>query len=101
MSKSRDSLRYACNQPALTAFEPLENAILLYSLLITTVHVSYCILPFKYAMRVMLIVIFLGNIIRAKIRLRKAGMGGRKGRNKSFSSLGIGRSSRLHYPQLS
>ena len=33
MSKSRDSLRYGCNQPALTAFEPqLGHAILLCSL---------------------------------------------------------------------
>ena len=33
MSISRDSLRYSCNQPALTAFEPhLGHAILLCSL---------------------------------------------------------------------
>ena len=51
------------------------------------------LLPFKYAMGVMLIVIFLGNIIRNEIRLRKAGMGGIKGRYKSLSSSGFGHSS--------
>ena len=50
-------------------------------------------LPFKYAMGVMLIVIFLGNIIRTEIRLRKAGARGIKGRYKSLSSSGFGQNS--------
>ena len=52
--------------------------------------VASLLLPFKYAMGVMLIVIFLGNIIRAEIRLRKAGVRGIKGRYKSLSSSGFG-----------
>ena len=55
--------------------------------------VASLLLPFKYAMGVMLIVIFLGNIIRAEIRLRKAGVGGIKGRYKSLSSSGFGQNS--------
>ena len=51
------------------------------------------LLPFPYAMGVMLIVILLGNIIRTEIRLRKAGMGGIKGKYKSLSSSGFGHSS--------
>ena len=51
------------------------------------------LLPFPYALGVMLIVIFLGNIIRAEIRLRKAGLGGIKGRYKSLSSSGFGHNS--------
>ena len=48
------------------------------------------LLPFPYALGVMLIVIFLGNIIRTEIRLRKAGLGGIKARYKSLSSSGSG-----------
>ena len=55
--------------------------------------VASLLLPFRYAMGVMLIVIFLGNIIRTEIRLRKAGMGGIKGRYKSFSSSVFGQNS--------
>ena len=47
------------------------------------------LLPFPYAIGVMLIVIFFGNIIGAEIRLRKAGVGGIKGRYKSLSSSGF------------
>ena len=36
------------------------------------------LLPFPYALGVMLIVIFLGNIIKTEIRLRKTGLGGIK-----------------------
>jgi len=55
--------------------------------------VASFLLPFTYAMGVMLIVIILGNIIRTEIRLRKAGMGGIKGRYKSFSSSVLGQNS--------
>ena len=55
--------------------------------------VASLFLPFKYAMGVMLIVIFLGNIIRTEIRLRKAGVRGIKGRYKSLSSSGFGQNS--------
>jgi len=55
--------------------------------------VASLLLPFPHAMGVMLIVIFLGNIIRTEIRLRKAGMGGIKGRYKSLSSSRFGHSS--------
>ena len=55
--------------------------------------VASLLLPFPYAMGVMLIVIFLGNIVRAEIRLRKTGVGGIKGWYKSFSSSGFGHGS--------
>ncbi|MGA7006415.1 MAG: hypothetical protein WBY28_05000 [Nitrososphaeraceae archaeon] len=55
--------------------------------------VASLLLPFKYAMAVMPIVIFLGNIIRTEIRLRKAGVGGIKGRYKPFSSSTFGQNS--------
>ena len=55
--------------------------------------VASLLLPFKYAMGVMLIFIFLGNIIRTEIRLRKAGVGGIKGRYKPFSSSAFGQKS--------
>ncbi|MFI5425222.1 MAG: hypothetical protein ACHQXG_10585 [Nitrososphaerales archaeon] len=54
------------------------------------------LLPFPYALGVMLIVIFSSNIIRAEIRLRKAGLGGIKGRYKSLSSSGFGQNSHLY-----
>ena len=47
------------------------------------------ILPFPIALGVLLIVIFSVNIIRAEIRLRKAGVGGIKGWYKSLSSSGF------------
>ena len=63
--------------------------------------VASLFLPFKYAMGVMLIVVFLGNIIRTEIRLRKAGVRGIKGRYK-LSSSGFGQnnsnSSNLYNP---
>ena len=55
--------------------------------------VASLLLPFTYAMGVMLIVVITGNIIRTEIRLRKAGMGGIKGRYKSFSSSVFGQNS--------
>ena len=48
------------------------------------------LLPFPYALGVMLIVIFLGNIIKTEIRLRKTGLGGIKARYKSISLSGFG-----------
>ena len=47
------------------------------------------LLPFPIALGVLLIVIFSVNIIRAEIRLRKAGVGGIKGWYKSLSSSGF------------
>ena len=41
------------------------------------------LLPFPYALGVMLIVIFLGNIIKTEIRLRKTGLGGIKSKVQS------------------
>ena len=55
--------------------------------------VASLLLPFTYAMGVMLIVVITGNIIRTEIRLRKAGMRGIKGRYKSFSSSVFGQNS--------
>ena len=51
--------------------------------------VVYLLLPFPIALVVLLIVIFSVNIIRAEIRLRKAGVGGIKGWYKSLSSSGF------------
>ena len=51
--------------------------------------VVYLLLPFPIALVVLLIVIFSVNIIRAEVRLRKAGVGGIKGWYKSFSSSGF------------
>jgi hypothetical protein len=48
------------------------------------------ILPFPISLGVLVLVLFLVNIIRTEIALRKAGMGGIKGLYKSFSSLGFG-----------
>jgi len=50
------------------------------------------ILPFPIGLGVLLIVIFSVNIVRAEIRLRKAGVGGIKGWYDSFSSSGFGHS---------
>ena len=50
------------------------------------------ILPFPISFGVLLLALFLLNIIRSEILLRKAGMGGIKGLYKSLSSLGIGHS---------
>lgn len=49
------------------------------------------ILPFPISFGVLLLALFLLNIIRTEIALRKAGMGGIKRFYKSFSSLGSGR----------
>jgi len=49
-------------------------------------------LPFPIGLGVLLIVIFSVNIVRAEIRLRKAGVGGIKGWYKSLSSSGFGHS---------
>jgi hypothetical protein len=55
------------------------------------------VLPFPIALLVLLVVLFSLNIVRAEIRLRKAGVGGIKGWYKSLSSSGFGRSGRNDY----
>jgi hypothetical protein len=52
--------------------------------------VLYFILPFPISIGILLLVLFLLNIVRTEIALRKAGIGGIKGRYKPFSSLGFG-----------
>jgi hypothetical protein len=49
------------------------------------------ILPFPISLGVLLLVLFLVNIVRTEIALRKAGIGGIKGLYKSSSSLGFRR----------
>jgi hypothetical protein len=49
------------------------------------------ILPFPISLGVLILVLFLVNIVRTEIALRKAGMGGIKGLYKSSSSLGLRR----------
>jgi hypothetical protein len=49
------------------------------------------ILPFPLSVGVLLLVLFLVNIVRTEIALRKAGIGGIKGLYKSSSSLGFRR----------
>ena len=49
------------------------------------------ILPFPISLGVLLLVLFLLNIVRTEIALRKAGIGGIKGLYKSYSSLGLRR----------
>jgi hypothetical protein len=48
------------------------------------------LLPFPIGFLASIVVLFCLNIIRAEIRLRKAGMGGIKGYYKSFSSFKSG-----------
>ena len=55
------------------------------------------ILPFPIALLVLLVVLFSLNIVRAEIRLRKAGVGGIKGWYKSLSSSGFGGSGSNDY----
>jgi hypothetical protein len=49
------------------------------------------ILPFPLSVGILLLVLFLVNIVRTEIALRKAGIGGIKGLYKSSSSLGFRR----------
>ncbi len=49
------------------------------------------ILPFPISFGVLLLALFLLNILRTELALRKAGRGGIKGLYKSLSSLGGGR----------
>jgi hypothetical protein len=49
------------------------------------------ILPFPISLAVLLLVLFLVNIVRTELALRKAGIGGIKGLYKSYSSLGLRR----------
>lgn len=54
--------------------------------------VTSMVLPFPISLGVFLLALFLLNIIRSEIVLRKTGIGGIKGLYKSFTSLGFGRS---------
>jgi hypothetical protein len=47
------------------------------------------VLPFPISVGVLLLVLFLVNMVRTEIALRKAGIGGIKGLYKSYSSLGF------------
>ena len=58
------------------------------------------VLPFPIALLVLLVVLFSLNIVRAEIRLRKAGVGGIKGWYKSLSSSGFGGSNNYGYHPL-
>ena len=49
------------------------------------------VLPFPISVGVLLLVLFLVNIVRTEIALRKAGIGGIKGSYRSYSSLGFRR----------
>ena len=49
------------------------------------------ILPFPISFSVLLLALFLLNILRTELALRKSGIGGIKGLYKSLSSLGVGR----------
>jgi hypothetical protein len=49
------------------------------------------VLPFPISVGVLLLVLFLVNIVRTEIALRKAGIGGIKGLYRSYSSLGFRR----------
>lgn len=56
------------------------------------------ILPFPISLGVLVVVLFLLNIIRTEIALRKAGMGGIKGLYKPSSSLGYGGNGTVYTP---
>jgi hypothetical protein len=59
------------------------------------------VLPFPISVGVLLLVLFLVNMVRTEIALRKAGIGGIKGLYKSYSSLGFRHyrnNQQKHYP---
>jgi uncharacterized membrane protein len=68
-----------------------DNCLIWLSIYMGIGFVLSFILPFPISLGVLILVLFLVNIVRTEIALRKAGMGGIKGLYKSFSSLGLHR----------